>query len=387
LPVYKKMRRFSFFLFTLKTVQKTMTAKRDFQIAVLPGDGIGIDVTAEAVKVLRAAERKHDSFRLHLQEHECGALCYQRTGEDLPAATLQAARQADAVLLGAMGHPAIRRPDGTELTPQVTLRVQLDLYAGVRPCKLYAGAKTPLANLPPGGIDLVIIREQTEGLFASQNAGIVLKNELATDTLIMTRHGVERVCRFAFRLAQSRRRLLPTGPRKVTCVDKANIFRSYAFFRHIFDEAAQSSPDIAGEHAYIDAQALHLVQKPGWFDVLVTENMFGDILSDLAAGLVGGMGMAPSGDIGDDHAVFQPAHGTAPDIAGQEIANPIAAILSAGMMLDWLGQRHAHVGLVTAAEQIEQAVMSVLEEGKTLPVDQGGSARTGQIGDAIEEKL
>ena len=151
----------------------------------------------------------------------------------------------------------------------------------------------------------------------------------------LTRRGVERICEFAFRLAR----------RKVTCVDKANIFKSFAFFRKVFDEVAASHPDVASEHAYIDAQALYLVQRPRRFDVLVTENLFGDILSDLAAGLVGGMGMAPSADIGERHAVFQPAHGTAPDIAGQGIANPVAAILSAAMLLDWLGRRHGQPAL------------------------------------------
>ena len=298
-------------------------------------------------------------------------------------ATLEACRGADAVLLGAMGHPDIRKPDGTELTPQVTLRVLLDLYAGVRPCRLYAGAKSPLKNVSPDSLDLVILREQTEGLFASQNGGIVLHDQLATDTLVMTRPGVRRICEFAFRLAQDRPRLRSDAVRKVTCVDKANIFKSYAFFRRIFDEVAQGYPHIAKQHAYIDAQALYLVQRPQQFDVLVTENMFGDILSDLAAGLIGGMGMAPSGDIGDRHAVFQPAHGTAPDIAGKGIANPIAAILSAGLMLDWLGRRHQHAGMIEAGQRIERAVAHVLDEGKSLPVDQGGSATTTAVGAAI----
>jgi 3-isopropylmalate dehydrogenase len=352
-----------------------MPTKSTFHIAVLPGDGIGIDVTAEAVRVLRAVEK---GFTLQMTTHESGAVCYQRTGHDLPPETLAACREADAVLLGAMGHPDIRKPDGTELTPQVTLRVALDLYAGVRPCKLYPGAKTPLAHVKPGEIDLVILREQSEGLFASQTGGIVLGDQLATDTLVMTRRGVERIAEFAFQLAERR-----DGKRKVTCVDKANIFKSYAFFRKVFDEVAASHPAIAKQHTYIDAQALFLVQRPGQFDVLVTENMFGDILSDLAAGLIGGMGMAPSGDIGDHHAVFQPAHGTAPDIAGKGIANPIAAILSAGMMLDWLGRRHQHPPLILAAESIERAVTEVLAEGKTLPVDQGGSAWTQAVGAAI----
>jgi 3-isopropylmalate dehydrogenase len=363
-----------------------MPVKTSFDIAVLPGDGIGVDVTAEAVKVLRALQRT-GSFTLNLTTHDSGALCYLKTGADLPAATLDAARAADAVLLGAMGHPDIRKPDGTELAPQVTLRVLLDLYAGVRPCKLYPGARTPLANVRPGDIDLVILREQTEGLFASQNAGVILGDQVATETLVMTRPGIRRVCEFAFRLAQERSRLRADAPRTVTCVDKANMFKSFAFFRKIFDEVAKEHPQVRAEHAYIDAQALHLIQRPQTLDVLVTENMFGDILSDLSAGLIGGMGMAPSADIGDRHAVFQPAHGTAPDIAGKGIANPIAAILSAGLMLDWLGRRHAHPPLVDAARSVEQAVAHVMAEGKVLPVDQGGAAGTAEVGDAIARAL
>jgi 3-isopropylmalate dehydrogenase len=355
-----------------------VSGKSTFEIAVLPGDGIGIDVTAEAVKVLQAVQKKSGSFTLNLKSFDCGAVCYQKTGDDLPPATLEAARAADAVLLGAMGHPDIRKPDGTELVPQVTLRVLLDLYAGVRPCKLYPGARCPLVGIQPGQINLVILREQTEGLFASQNAGIILGDQVATDTLVMTRPGVKRICEFAFRLAEQR-----AAKRKVTCVDKANIFKSYAFFRKIFDEVARTFPHIEAEHAYIDAQALHLVNRPSRFDVLVTENMFGDILSDLAAGLIGGMGMAPSADIGGQHAVFQPAHGTAPDIAGQGIANPIAAILSAGMMLDWLGRRYDQPSLVTAAKQVDRAVAEVLGQGKVVPVDQGGSAGTAEVGTAI----
>ncbi|MBM3994879.1 MAG: isocitrate/isopropylmalate dehydrogenase family protein [Planctomycetes bacterium] len=365
-----------------------MPTKNSFHIAVLPGDGIGIDVTAEAVRVLRAVEAKLGGFTLTTTTHESGAICYKRTGEDLPADTLDACRRADAVLLGAMGHPDIRKPDGTELTPQVTLRVKLDLYAGVRPCKLYAGAQTPLVDTKPGDIDFVILREQTEGLFASLQAGILLHDQVATDTLVMTRRGIERICEFAFCLAQEGTSSRP--PRaspSVTCVDKANIFKSYAFFRKVFDEVAAAYPSIRKQHAYIDAMALHLVQKPARFDVIVTENMFGDILSDLGAGLIGGMGMAPSADIGDDHAVFQPAHGTAPDIAGKGIANPIAAILSAGMMLDWLGRRHDHRDLRRGGELIEQAVMDILANGNTLPVDQGGSASTQQVGGAIAERL
>jgi len=356
--------------------------KADYQIAVLPGDGIGVDVTAEAVKVLKALA---GDFRLDFAEYECGAECYRRRGTDLPDETLTACRDADAVLLGAMGHPDIRKPDGTELVPQVVLREVFDLYAGVRPCRLYAGVKSPLANLQPGDIDLVILREQSEGLFASRQGGILLGDQVAADTLVMTRRGIERICRYAFGLAGRRRR--PDRAARVTCVDKANIFKSFAFFRKVFDEVGRDFPEIQQDRTYIDAQALFLVQRPQRFDVLVTENMFGDILSDLAAGLIGGMGMAPSGDIGDRHGVFQPAHGTAPDIAGQGIANPIAAILSAGMMLDWLGQRHQNPALARAGEMVERAVALVLKEGKYLPRDQGGNATTADVGNAVRNAL
>lgn len=364
-----------------------MPGKTIYHIAVLPGDGIGVDVTEEAIRVLEAVEQSLGSFKLRLTKCDAGAGCYKETGSDLPPDTLIACIQAHAVFLGAMGLPDVRKPDGTELMPQVTLRVELDLYAGVRPCKLYAGARTPLANIKPGEIDLVILREQTEGLFASQHAGILLHDQVATETMIMTRPGIERICEFAFLLSEQRPRSVENSPRKVTCVDKANVFKSFAFFRKIFNDIGNRHPSVEKQLAYIDTQALHLIQKPKAFDVIVSENMFGDILSELAAGLVGGMGMAPSADIGDHHAVFQPAHGTAPDITGKGIANPIAAILSAGMMLDWLGRRHQNVQLALGAARIESAVSHVLAEGKVLPVDQGGSATTVAVGKAIADHI
>src|SRR6266702_4632664 len=244
--------------------------------------------------------------------------------------------------------------------PQVELRMIFDLYAGVRPCRLIPGVPSPIVGAVEHGIDLVVIRESTEGLFASMGKGIVTDDE-ARETLVITRKTCERLFDFSFRLAARRKARGLRG--QLTCVDKANVFKAFAFFRKIFDERAARFPEVDGTRIYIDACSAALVRKPWDFDVLVTENMFGDILSDLAAGLIGGMGMAPSADIGDTHAVFQPCHGTAPDIMGTGRANPIAAILSAGMMLDWLGQRHSHPGLVAAGQQIEQAVMPVLAEG------------------------
>ena len=299
-----------------------------FHIAVLPGDGIGPDVIAEGVRVLRAVESRLDGVRFDLAEHPAGAAEYVRNGDPLPASTMAACRAADAILLGAMGLPDVRGPGGTEMAPQLDLREQLDLYAGVRPIRLYHPAHSPLRPERAAGIDFVIFRESTEGMFSSRKGTYAPGAAQVCDTMRITRHGSERLFRAAFRYAGRRRRL-------VTLVDKANVLPSMAFFRAIFDEISREFPGVRTERIYIDASTLYLLQRPADFDVIVTENIFGDILSDLGAGLVGGMGMAPSADIGDRHAVFQPAHGSAPDIAGKGIANPLATILSVAMMLEW----------------------------------------------------
>ena len=356
---------------------------RSYQIAVLPGDGIGPDVVGAALGVLEGL-----GLDLDLREYPCGAGCYLERGTPLPEETLEACRSADATLLGAMGDPQVRWPDGTELRPQVDLRFKLDLYAGVRPIYLYAAHHTPLRGLAAGEIDFVLLRENVEGLFASMDAGIDLRGETAVDSMVITRTGTERVARYAFELARERRRERGNGALRqraacVTCVDKANILRSMAFFRRVFDEVAARYSDIDCGHAYVDAMALYLVQRPGDFDVLVMENMYGDILSDLAAGLVGGMGMAPSGDIGEEAAVFQPSHGTAPDIAGQGVANPVAAILSAAMMLRWLGRRHRDGQALAAAERVDGAVEEVLADPKAGTPDIGGGMTTGELGREI----
>jgi 3-isopropylmalate dehydrogenase len=222
---------------------------------------------------------------------------------------------------------------------------------------------------------LVIVRENTEGLFSARLTNQVTKDE-ACDVLRLTRKGCERVIRFAFDLARKRRR-------HCTLVDKANVLPSMVFFRRIFDQIAEQYPDVATERVYVDAMALFLVRKPQAFDVIVTENMFGDILSDLAGGLVGGMGMAPSGDIGDNCAVFQPAHGTAPDIAGKGIANPIAMILSAAMMLEWLG----HEQTVLAGRRVESAIRKVFEDPANRTPDMGGKLSTSEITNLIIDAL
>jgi 3-isopropylmalate dehydrogenase len=264
----------------------------------------------------------------------------------------------------------VRYPDGTEIAPQLDLRFHYELYAGVRPIRMVPGCPTPLRDARAETMDFVIIRESTEGLFASRGKGTVEDDTVARDTMEISRQVCERLFDFSFRLAAQRK---DRGrPGRVTCVDKANVFRSLAFFRKIFDERSAAFPDITSDHAYVDAMALNMVRKPWEFDLLVMENMFGDILSDLGAGLIGGMGMAPSADVGDNMAVFQPSHGTAPDIAGKGVANPTAMILSGAMMLDWLGVRHAIPGLVDAARAISTAVDAVFAERAAWPAEFGG---------------
>lgn len=342
-----------------------------YQIAVLPGDGIGVDVTRAALRVIEALKPHMTGVELTFHEHAVGASEYLRGGDPLPAAALDACAKADAVLLGAMGLPNVRWPDGKEMTPQIDLREKLDLYAGPRPIKLYHGNDSPLKGYQAGEIDFVIVRENTEGLFSAR-LSTSPSNDEARDVLRLTRKGCERVIRFAFELARKRRR-------HCTLVDKANVLPSMVFFRRIFDEVAAEYPDVETERVYVDAMALFLVRKPQAYDVIVTENMFGDILSDLAGGLIGGMGMAPSGDIGEHCAVFQPSHGTAPDIAGKGIANPVAMILSAAMMLEWLG----HEQTVAAARQIGLAVQRVFDDPVNRTPDMGGKLSTSGITDLI----
>jgi len=264
----------------------------------------------------------------------------------------------------------------------------LDLYAGMRPVKLYPGVPSPLRLPPDPRIDYVILRENTEGLFASLGGGSKVGEELAVDTLVITRKGTERVVRRAFETARARGRGAPAdGVKRVTCVDKANVFRSYAFFRQVFQETACAYTDVRTDFAYVDAMSMYVVQAPWRYDVVVLENMFGDILSDLGAATVGGLGLAPSGDVGDRHALFQPCHGSAPDIAGRGVANPIAAILSAAMMCRWLGLQHDDPAATRAADRIEAAVARALADPRAHTYDIGGAASTRAAADAVLSAL
>jgi 3-isopropylmalate dehydrogenase len=343
-----------------------------YTIALLPGDGIGPEVTAEAVKVLNAAAKLAGGLELSYETFSVGAGEYLKSGDPLPPATLEEVKQFDAILLGAMGLPHVRWADGTEMTPQIDLRELLDLYLGLRPIRLYAAQDSPLKGYQSGEIDFLLIRENTEGLFFGRKQSVDPTAAEVRDVMRISRQSSERLFQAAFRYAKERRG-------KVTLVDKANVLPSMAFFRRVFQEVAAEFPDVESEAVYVDAMSLYLVQDPRRYDVVVTENMYGDILSDLAAGLIGGMGMAPSGDVGDRWAVFQPSHGTAPTIAGRNIANPIATILSGAMMLEWFGSAPAR----TAAAMIHSAVKRLMGASSERTCDMGGSLKTSECGDRI----
>lgn len=356
-----------------------------YRITVIPGDGIGPEVMAEALKVLQAIETQFPGLRFDCKEYRAGARCYKETGTDLPSETLEACKSADAILFGSTGDPSIRFPDGTEIAPQLTLRFVLDLYAGIRPIRRYAGVPPVLAGDP--AIDYVILRENTEGLYASRGAGVKVGEQVAVDTMVITHAGTERIVRYAFRIAQGRQGAPADKTRRVTCVDKANVLKSMAFFRQIFYTVSRDFPGIQTEHAYVDAMTMYMMRQPLHYDVVVAENMFGDIISDLAAGTVGGLGLAPSADVSDTYGLFQPSHGTAPDIAGKGIANPIAQILSAGMMLEWLAERKMDTQAGRAAKAIDAAVGAMLRDPQYHTADIGGRAGTGAVGDAVASQI
>ena len=347
------------------------------KIAWIKGDGIGVDVADATQAVIDAALQIVGAPALEYQLISAGAGYFAQTGNDIEPGGEDAAGDADAIFLGAIGLPSIRHADGTEISPHLRLRDKFGLYAGVRPVKAYPNAPQRLADPRAAGIDMVILRESTEGLFysaAANGGGEVIGDSEVRDTLRITRTTTEKLHHFGFQLAQKRKARGKAG--RLTCVDKANVFASMAFFRKIFDEIAPSYPDVAVGYNYVDAQALNLIRNPWDYDVMVMENMFGDILSDLAGGLVGGMGMAACAEIGDAHGLFQPAHGSAPDIMGQDKANPLAAILSGALMLDYLSEATGDDAWSAAAAKIDDAVEVGFAQNRLRPMEFGGDMGT-----------
>ncbi len=357
-----------------------------YEICVLPGDGIGVEVIDAALPLLERAGHGA-GFALRFGIASGGRVALQ--GHRRSAARRDAGRCARSARDPLRRDGLAPDPPSRRHRDRAAARPALRSSNSTRACVPRGrcpASPLPLADPRARDIDLVIVRESTEGLFASVGRGTLTDDREARDTMVITRKGSERVHEFAFRLAQRRR--ARGRPGEVTCVDKANVFRSMAFFRKVFDEVAARHPAMRARHHYVDATALDLVRRPWTFDVLVTENMFGDILSDEAAGLVGGMGMAPSADIGDEHGLFQPCHGSAPDIAGQGKANPTAMILSAAMMLDWLGRaaRRPASRRGRAAHRDRRSTRHS-RPAACLPIELGGRDGTAAIASAVADNL
>ncbi|HEX5446912.1 MAG TPA: tartrate dehydrogenase [Pirellulales bacterium] len=350
---------------------------KTYRIAVYPGDGIGPEVTAEAVGVLRAVEAKLQRFSLDCTELPWGVEWWRKTGQVAPDDFLQVLRPFDAILLGAVGWPA-ELPDHLTLAPLVQLRQSFDQYACVRPARLLPGVKTVLAGKGPAEIDLVVIRENSEGEYVNVGGRFHVghPDESAVQTAVHTRRGVERVLRFGFEMARSRRR-------RLTMITKSNAQRfAYVLWDEILEELRGQYADVQADKQHADAAIMNFVRSPERFDVVVASNLFGDLLTDLGGILSGGLGLAPSSNLNPERrypSMFEPVHGSAPDIAGQGIANPIAAILSAAMLLDWLGE-------LEAGRRIRTAVERVLAEGQTTP-DLGGRLTTAEVGRRVAEAV
>ena len=362
--------------------------KSYFQIATMPGDGIGKDIIKSAMSVVDLASEIIGGYKCEWEIIKAGAEYFELTGRDVEPGGEDKADSSDSIFLGAIGLPTVRHEDGTEICPHLRFREMFGLYAGVRPVKAYPNIKNRLSNKLSSKIDLVILRESTEGLFytaAVHDRCPVDNDDEVQDIMRITRKTTEKLHDFAFKLAQQRKKKGKLG--KVTCVDKANVFRSQAFFRKIFDERKVNFNDIEAEHCYVDAMALNLIRNPWEYDVMVMENMFGDILSDLGGGLVGGMGMASCAEIGDNHGLFQPAHGSAPDIIGKDKANPLATILSSALMLDYLSEKKNCKRAANGAKLIENAIEVGFERNELRPMEFGGDMGTNAINTSLHNLL
>ena len=381
-----------------------------YRLTVLPGDGTGREVIAEALRVIAVFEENSPSS-FDITEIPCGGQYYLETGEEWPAGSFEHCRDnSDAILLGAIGWPDARLPNGDMAGGQTILglRSGLKLFANVRPVKLYRGVPHKVHGIHqqiwnPDLVDMVMIRENTEGLYHSllrrmeqkakgeKDEPIVidefpgLDGEVAWDPRPISRKGSERVIKFAFDIARHRQRKMGV-PQTVTCVDKSNVTRGCRLFRSIFDEISEKNSDIDTNKAYIDAFTMWLMRGPEDLDVVVLPNMFGDIATDLASVLQGGMGMAASANLGPKHMLFEPVHGSAPKYAGLNVVNPIATLQSVQMMFEALAYRNEDEDLDMCADILQTAIQQHFEEGGCVTYDLGGSASTSEVGQAIADR-
>lgn len=385
--------------------------KQTYSLVVLPGDGIGVEVTAAALKVLDAV-REASGVHFRLEEIECGGHYYAEHGVEWPEGSFEKCEAADAILLGAVGHevdgkPVFTKPGHPYPTSQLAgyaqvigNRMRLDLYANVRPVKLYPGVRHKvhgelLQVWKPGMVDYVVIRENTEDAYTGETYELSAeRGGPGRETPIrITEVRATRIVRYAYELARRRGEERGNKERrpKVTCVEKSNIIGAHRYFREIFESVGTAEyPDVERDTAYFDAFCMWQVRNPEWFDVVVAPNLVGDVISDLGSSTQGGMGVAAGGNIGDRHGMFEPIHGSAPRHAGRNKANPIAAILAVRMLLEWLGRKHDDRRLVEAGNSVETAVAATLHDGKALTYDlaaDGKGATCSACGDAVAGRV
>jgi len=352
---------------------------KTYNIGVVAGDGIGPEVISEGLKVLRAVQ---GGFSVNLVEYPYSGAHYLKTKELVPDRVIDEWRALDAVYLGAIGHPGVE-PGLVERSVIMGLRLGLDLYVNLRPVKLFAEHLCPLKDKTPKDVDFVVIRENTEDAYAGVG-GIFRKgtpDEVAIAEMVFTRKGTERVIRYAFQRARERGAGRPGRRPKLTMVDKANAIRAQDLWTRVFAEVGRDYPDVDQNHLYVDACCMLMIKSPEAFDVVVTTNLFGDIITDLGAMIQGGLGLAASGNINPGKtSMFEPIHGSAPDIAGQGVANPIGAILSLSMMLDYLGEKNT-------AARVEAAVANLLRSKRLPSVDAKSGLSTPEIGDMVAREI
>lgn len=384
----------------------------DYRIAILPGDGTGKEVAIEAQRILDSIEA-NTNFGFEQTVIPCGGKHYLDSGEEWAEGSFEFCRdEADAIYLGAIGHPWATLDNGDLAGGSVILgmRSGFDLYANVRPIKLYEGVPHKIHGKftqvwQPGMVDMTILRENTEGLYHSllrRSADRALGREpyeppqlefpgltgdVAYDPRPISSNGSERLIHMGFEIAETRNGAPIDGVQRVTCVDKSNVTRGCQLFRSVFDNVAKGYPNSELDYSYIDAFMQWITRSPEYYDVVVTSNMFGDIATDLGAVLQGGMGMAASGNIGDNQAFFEPVHGSAPKHAGLNKVNPIASINSIQMMMDWLGRKNDDQKLVQIGKLIDESVADHLKDGKNLTYDLGGSATCSFVGESISSLL
>ncbi len=348
-----------------------------YKIAVLPCDGVGPEVVREGLKVLETAAAKY-GVEYETAHYDVGGDRYLDTGEIIPDSVMDELGQMDAIYLGAVGHPDVK-PGILEHGILLRIRFEFDQYVNLRPVKLYPGVETPLKGKGPEDIDFIVVRENTECLYCGVGGWLKkgTPDEVATQTAIYTRKGTERIIRWAFELTRKRNR-----DKKLTLVDKANVLTyGHDLWRRTFDEVGEEYPDIERDYAFVDAACMWFVKNPEWFDVLVTCNMFGDIITDLGAMIQGGMGVAASGNINPDGvSMFEPIHGSAPKYTGQNVICPVAGIVAVGMMLEHLGEEEA-------GRAVEEAVVEVLGSGKLGDLSAKSGVSTSEAGDLIAERV